>query len=219
MEATLRAIRKHGARVGMDEIAAEAGTSKTVLYRHFQDKAGLYAAVVASVDERILRDLTAAVGIGAAGASPSPETLMGSVVDTYLQLVERDPEVYRFVVVRPLLDPTMEPRSTMPATGSSEGPPDPVAGITGRIGDHVAALVGAQLQRVGHDPAPAQAWGHGLVGLVRAVADRWVDEADPVPRAELVRQVTELTCGGLTAALAAPIDQTTQPVHPTQPTQ
>lgn len=216
MEATLRAIRKHGARVGMDEIAAEAGTSKTVLYRHFQDKAGLYAAVVASVDERILRDLTAATGIGAAGASPSPEALMGSVVDTYLQLVERDPEVYRFVVVRPLLDPTMEHRPAMPTTGSSEGPADAVAGITGRIGDHVAALVGAQLQRVGHDPAPAQAWGHGLVGLVRAVADHWVDEADPVPRAELVRQVTELACGGLTAALAAPIDQTTQPVQPTQ---
>ena len=50
VEATLKAIRRHGAGVGMDEIAAEAGTSKTVIYRHFGDKAGLYLAVVEAVD-------------------------------------------------------------------------------------------------------------------------------------------------------------------------
>ena len=33
VESTLRAIRKYGAGVGMDEIAAEATTSKTVLYQ------------------------------------------------------------------------------------------------------------------------------------------------------------------------------------------
>ena len=40
VEATLRAIREHGAAVGMDDIAAEAGTSKTVVYRHFTDRQG-----------------------------------------------------------------------------------------------------------------------------------------------------------------------------------
>src|SRR5215217_1316595 len=42
VDATIRAVRNHGAGVGMDDIAAEAGTSKTVIYRHFEDKAGLY---------------------------------------------------------------------------------------------------------------------------------------------------------------------------------
>ena len=46
VEDTLRAIRKHGAGVGMDEIAAQAGTSKTVIYRHFGDRAGLIAAAI-----------------------------------------------------------------------------------------------------------------------------------------------------------------------------
>ena len=32
---TVRAIRQHGAGVGLDDIAAQAGTSKTVIYRHF----------------------------------------------------------------------------------------------------------------------------------------------------------------------------------------
>ena len=45
VEATVRAIGQHGADVGMDEIAAEAGVSKPVLYRHFHDKSDLYVAV------------------------------------------------------------------------------------------------------------------------------------------------------------------------------
>jgi AcrR family transcriptional regulator len=53
IEHALRAIRKHGAAVGMEEIAAQAGTSKTVIYRHFGDRAGLYAAVVANVHDYI----------------------------------------------------------------------------------------------------------------------------------------------------------------------
>ena len=57
VEDAVRAIREHGPSVGMDEIAAFSKTSKTVLYRHFGDKAGLYRAVVESVHEFILRKL------------------------------------------------------------------------------------------------------------------------------------------------------------------
>src|SRR5437763_7604163 len=45
VEATIRAVARHGPEVGMDEIAAEAGVTKPVLYRHFTDKADLYLAV------------------------------------------------------------------------------------------------------------------------------------------------------------------------------
>ena len=60
VEATLRAIRTHGASVGMDEVAATAETSKTVFYRHFTDRAGLYTAVAELVDATIIRGLTRA---------------------------------------------------------------------------------------------------------------------------------------------------------------
>ena len=45
----------------MEEIAAQAGTSKTVIYRHLGDRLGLYLAVCESVDALIL-DLEDAVG-------------------------------------------------------------------------------------------------------------------------------------------------------------
>ena len=43
--ATIVAIRQHGADVGMSQVAAQASTSKTVVYRHFADKYDLYLAV------------------------------------------------------------------------------------------------------------------------------------------------------------------------------
>ena len=62
VESTIRTIRERGAAVGMDEFAAAAGTSKTVFYRHFTDRAGLYRAVAAHVDDLILRDIRRVLG-------------------------------------------------------------------------------------------------------------------------------------------------------------
>ena len=194
VEATLRAIRAHGAGVGMEEIAAEAGTSKTVIYRHFSDKAGLYLAVAQAVDELILRDLRAAMGASGtsgAGAVPQdPRGVISAAIDSYLRLVERDPEVYRFVVTRPLLDRPVED--------------DPVSGLTTLIGEQIAAMLTAQLRARGKDPAPAQAWGHGLVGLVRAAADHWLSSPSPMPRGDLVQHLTDLAWSGLGAAIPTP---------------
>ncbi len=46
VDGTLDAIRLRGSNVSMDEIAAEIGVSKTVLYRYFVDKNDLTTAVM-----------------------------------------------------------------------------------------------------------------------------------------------------------------------------
>src|ERR671920_2068852 len=61
VQATLAAVARHGAGVGMDEIAAEAGTSKTVVYRHFTDRTELYVAVCNRVAAQLLPKLRAAI--------------------------------------------------------------------------------------------------------------------------------------------------------------
>ncbi len=183
VEATLRAIRRHGASVGMDEIAAQAGTSKTVLYRHFGGKSELYLAVTDAVHARIRRDLeaTLAAASGGAGLTASPPAAISAVVDAYLNLVEADPEVYRFVVTRPLLDvPVVD---------------DPNTGLVTLIGAQVADVLVAN----GHPTQVATAWGHGLVGMVRAAADHWIASRDRIPRADLVRHLTDLAWRGLSA--------------------
>ncbi|WP_426564553.1 TetR/AcrR family transcriptional regulator [Angustibacter sp. McL0619] len=193
VEATLRAVRRHGSGVGMDEIAAEAGTSKTVLYRHFGDKAGLYLAVVESVDRLVTGDLHHALsGAGSASELAGSEAMIGAAVDSYLALVERDPEVYRFVVAHPLLDRPVGD--------------DPVTGLTVRIGNELAALIAAALTGSGRDVAAAGALAHGVVGLVRAAADQWLATPEPLSRNELTGHLSALIRGGLTAVLALPED-------------
>jgi len=171
VEDTLRAIRKYGAGVGMDDIAVQAGTSKTVIYRHFGDRAGLYAAVVAKVHSYIHSDLRAALALAESGGLA---TLAHDLADAYLSLVERDPEIYRFVMNPP------------PA---SVGRVDPLGGLPEAIGDHVARGVAAHLAAFGRDTACAATWGHGLVGFVRAVADRWMATGQAEPKHELVAYV------------------------------
>lgn len=179
VESTLRAIRAHGAAVGMDDIAAAAGTSKTVIYRHFEGRTGLYLAVVDAVDQRILSDLDKATD----GTDPDDiVTLIAEMVDGFLGLVEKDREIYRFVITRPILDGHL--------AGHLEA--DPVAGLAGRIGSELTAALTSYLARRGQDTAPAATWGHGLVGFIRGATDHWLSTDHPRTRAQVVADVRTL---------------------------
>ncbi|PPK92120.1 AcrR family transcriptional regulator [Kineococcus xinjiangensis] len=198
VEAALRAITRHGAGVGMDEIAATAGTSKTALYRHFTDKEALYLAVVARVNRLIVRELKAAVA-----RATTPREALAGIIETYLRLVEQDPEVYRFVVKHPFLD--------------REVSSDPVGGLTAAIGDETARTLTAQLRAAGAGSEATDALAHGLVGLIRAAADRWMAAPERLPAEVLARHLTTLAWGGLTAVLPVTDDIPGGPGTPGEP--
>ena len=195
VEATLAAIRTHGAGVGMDEVAAAAGTSKTVFYRHFTDRAGLYRAVAERVDATIIRGLTRAAD------DPAPEgarAVVRAVIAAYLHLVEEDPEVYRFIVNAPIVPPGERPSG------------DVAAGMTDRIAGHVAELVGAGIADSAHPvgtPMKRRLWGVALVGMVRATADAWLaagGAAGGPSSDELADDLTALAWDGLSSLATEP---------------
>lgn len=190
VEATLRAIRTHGAGVGMDEIAATAGTSKTVIYRHFGDRTGLFVAVVESVHDYILSNLHVPLSLH---EHSDPASLVADLTDAYLAVVERDPEIYRFVVTRP---PGGDPVA------------DPVTGVTGRLGDELADLFRGWLKVRGLDPRPALTWGHGVVGFIWAIADKWITTGRQRPRPDIVEFTGRLfdPAFGSQGRVAAPAD-------------
>ncbi|MFQ1003184.1 TetR/AcrR family transcriptional regulator [Modestobacter sp. SSW1-42] len=176
VQATLTAVGKHGAGVGMDEIAAEAGTSKTVVYRHFTDRNELYVAVCTRVAEQLTRKLREAIG-----SSDHPREMVAAAVETYLHFLEADPEVYRFVVSHQL-----------PTDGD-----DPLTSLSDLVGDELGALVAAALRNAGQDTAAAVPWGHSVIGGVRAAADWWLRADRPMPRTQLAASLTDLAWAGL----------------------
>jgi AcrR family transcriptional regulator len=188
VDATIRAIRDNGAAVGMDEIAAAAGTSKTVIYRLFGDKAGLYRAVADRIDERVFRHVSAALARPAGHESgedgqTDPSRVVASTVDAYLSVVEADPEVYRFVVSRPLVGRAL--------------PDDPVEATT----DRVVELLVRAFPTSQTSPDVARTWALALVGAVHAVADDWLLTPARPPREVLVATLTQLAWHGLAPVL------------------
>ncbi len=178
--ATVAAVGQHGPGVGMEEIAAAAGTSKTVVYRHFADRGELHLAVCARVAEQLLEALRTAIT-----GTDKPRQMVAAAIDTYLAFIEADPELYRFVVHAPTGDPSA----------------DPIAGLSELVGEQATALVALALERAGRPTAAAGPWGHGLVGLVRSAADRWLSSSDAMPRAELTAHLTDLAWAGLSGVV------------------
>lgn len=183
VDAAIRAIRRRGADVSMEDIAAEAGVAKPILYRHFTDKADLYVAV----GRRIAKELLARLEQELEHAR-EPREHVAAVIDAYLGAIEAEPELYRFVIRRSFADRPVDP--------------DPVADYSTLIANHLARVIGDRLRERGLDSGCAESWGHGLVGLVQSAGNWWLDRR-LMSRSALTEYLTALIWGGFAGALAA----------------
>lgn len=181
LDAAVEVVRVHGPAVSMHRIAAGAGVTKPILYRHFGDRQGL----VAALSMRFVGELDAALAEAMTRPGQSPRDLLVAAIDAYLSLVERDPHVYRFVAER----------------AASEDPVAQVA-VTAylhHLGARVASLAGEALRERGLDSGPAEPWGYGIVGMVHLVGDWWL-ERPVMPRERVVAYLADLLWGGLAGA-------------------
>jgi AcrR family transcriptional regulator len=168
-----RVVQARGPGVSMDEIAAEAGITKPILYRHFGDKEGLYEALT----QRYVDELASA--IRPAVRAEEPRERLAAAIDAYLAYVEREPERYRF-----LLHAGEQPRTA------------PILADFRR--SHIAscAFTAAEnLQRAGLDPGFAEPWAQCVNGMVRAAGSSWL-ETRSLPREKLVQYLTTILWDG-----------------------
>lgn len=177
LDAAVDAIRRHGPRVSMEELGKAAGVTKPILYRHFGHRDGLTRALATRFAVRLQSTLQDAMTTGA-----TPRDSLVATIDAYLAFVESDPDVYRFLVAR------------LPA-----GAPDSevsVGNFLAQVGDEVALILGEQLRVAGLDSGGAEPLAHGIVGMVHAAGDWWLDRRT-MPRARVVEYVVGLLWDGL----------------------
>lgn len=184
VEAAVVAIRRHGPDVGMEHIAAEAGVTKPILYRHFADKADLWVAV----GQRMAEELLARIGPALEDVSEHRERV-AAVIDAYLATIEAEPQLYQFVMRRA-------------GAGRPVGR-DPVADHRELIASALARVIGDRARALGLDAGGAEPFGHGLVGLVESVGDWWLRNRQPVSREGLTEYLTALIWSGLSGLIAA----------------
>ncbi|MGH4014100.1 MAG: TetR family transcriptional regulator [Pseudonocardiaceae bacterium] len=155
VRAAIAAIRKHGPDVAMDHIAHEAGVSKPILYRYFQDKGDLYMAVSAHATQ-----FTRVALLSGLDREGDPRELLRLVIDTYLTFIQDEPELYRFVVRRSFPDRPVQR--------------DPVTTNNALLAGTLSAIFSDRLRKLGMDPGGAETWAHAGVGMVQAAGDWWL---------------------------------------------
>jgi AcrR family transcriptional regulator len=173
LDAADRIVQRDGPAASMATIAAEAGITKPILYRHFGDKDGLYAALTDRHTERLLTALQAALE-----QPGSRRDRVARTVDAYLAAIEAEPQVYRFLV----------------HSDEAAGADSSVRSFTRRVSELLAEGIGAENSLDGSS-VRAQTWAHGIVGMVQAAGDWWLEQR-PCPRAELVEELVVLLAGG-----------------------
>lgn len=183
VQAAIRAIRQHGPDVAMEDIAAEAGVSKPILYRHFLDKGDLYMAVSETATQRLRSALLSGLD-----AEADPRTLLRLVIETYLTFIEQEPELYRFVVRRSFTDRPL--------------PRDPVTTNAALISGALATIFRDWLRSLDLDPGGAETWAYAGVGMVQAAGDWWLQHRT-LSRERLRDYLLMMAWGALDAVLQA----------------
>lgn len=155
LAAAQRAIADIGPDATMDQIAAEAGVTKPILYRTIGDKAALVDSLSDLLVERIGQAVDAAIV-----NSTDPELAFAASIRAHLEAVDADRNLYLFVN----------------GTGQRSAP------LRARIDRAAAPLVEvfSNSQKLPNTDPSATVWGHAVVGALQTVTLMWLEgEGEP----------------------------------------
>ncbi len=188
VEAALRALDKHGPELGMEDVAAEAGVTKPVLYRHFDDKADLYVALGQRGTEILFERLIPAIN-----AELAPVPRIRTALDAFFTVIEEHPNLYRLLAHG-------RPEKAVDA--------DVVAEDKELIATGLTALLGDYMRMFNMDSGAAEPWAHGIVGMVQNTGEWWLDRRS-MSRDAVVEYLTQIiwaAIDGLTRQQGVVID-------------
>jgi len=181
VDAAFRAIDRGGPDVSLREIAAEAGTAKPKIYRHFNDKADLFAAI----GKRLRDMLIAAIFPTIDFATESTREVVRHSVAAYVDLVDEHPNVLRLM---------LGGRFPETAESTTRGVND------GReITMTMAEMFNNEVRGTELDPAALELAAAATFGSASAATDWWLgndrDSPRRMPSPEFVTHLTTIMLG------------------------
>ncbi|NNN21568.1 MAG: TetR/AcrR family transcriptional regulator [Acidimicrobiales bacterium] len=178
LDAAVDAIRNEGANTSMEAIASAAGVTKPILYRHFEDRAGLVNALAKRSEEMLFDALNEALGLSPNEvATKDPRRLLRTTIETYVTFIDENRDVYHFL------------------TRHQEATPPGFADFMQRVARQVSVVLDLQLHSYGLDTGPAELWAHAIVGMVHQAGDWW-SEHQVMTRSRMVDALCRLLWSG-----------------------
>ena len=181
VDGTIKAIGRRGRYLSMDEIAAEIGVSKTVLYRYFVDKNDLTTAVMMRfIQTTLIPNMAKALSQDMPGFD-----LIREITRVYVETMAGEPEPYRFVMAN-----------------SSASKSKVIADSERIIARMLAVMLRRRMQESGMDTSGVNTWAYMIVGGVQLATHSWM--SDPRMSAEdLIDYLTMLSWNGLCGIVEA----------------
>lgn len=181
VEAAVRTIERVGPSATVDQIAAEAGVSRQVLYRLFDDRDDLDRAIANYAATLLVEQLTPQLDVEA-----GIQAGVRHAITVYLDFIDAHLALYRFVRTRE----------------SDAVPGAAVRRVKDTISDTIAVLARSVMERSDRgDAALADTTAIALVGMADAVIAAWLDDPRGLTRDELVQHLVALAVGLVDAAV------------------
>jgi AcrR family transcriptional regulator len=169
--AALDVIERVGPAATVDQIAGELDVTRQALYRQFEDRADLDAAIAVAAADQLVGVVSAQLDQTGDVASSVRSGLVA-----YVDYVQQHLSLYRFVRAHE-------------ASGAVERARD-------SLRSKVAALAREHLVEIGAaDPAVAEVFATGVVGMVDAVVGRWLEQPAGLTRDDVVEHLVQMVLG------------------------
>ena len=183
-----------GSEVHVAEIAARAGLSRTVVYRHFEDRADLDRAVQTHILDGLWGELLPGVSLEGGTA----REIIHRILDTYVGWAVANPSLHQFVEI------DTSPDGSGPLQRGLEF-------IAGQVSAVIEVAVQLLQVELSHDEEAAlDPLVHGIVGMVFGAVRRWafrpVREPDRAAFVDLTTETVWHILGGFTARLGLDLD-------------
>jgi len=193
VQAALRVLARIGPELTIEAVAAEAGVSKPVLYRYFNDKAALVEALAEAGSAALLTRMLPAMQ-----SDRPPLERVRDTVGAYFALIDEQPNLY-WLLARWI-------------------PPESVQRDKDLIATALTAILGDYLREFGLDSGGAEPWAYGLTGLVQSTGEWWLSRRS-MSRVHVVGYVTELIWAALSGVLrdAGVVLDPARPLPPIRP--
>jgi AcrR family transcriptional regulator len=179
-ESILRAAARAFARAGyaatsMEDVAAEAGITRLIVYRHFASKEDLYRAVLDGISTRLRDEFDAQL----------QERRLGFTSRAMLEVARAEPDAVRLLWVHAVREPEFVDYALRQRQ-------DAVDVANDLIGDHIA------------DPAVKTWIAETIVHYLVAGVLSWLDHGDPARDEEFIDLATRGLVGMFTAWVEEP---------------